>query len=331
MAIWLGAKFLLPALLPFALGLIIALAAEPAVGLCVRKAGLPRSVAAGVGVSGMLLLLTGGLSLAGALAVRELGSLAGKLPQVQKTLQQGLVLLEDSMIRFADTLPEGIRTVATGTVLELAREGEALMDNITKKAPAVVTQALGKVPDGALGLGTGVLAGFMISARLPRLRQYLAHRMPKAWYERYLPALRRIRTALWGWMKAQGKLALVTYGILAVGFLALGISGGLWWAILIALVDAVPVLGTGVVLLPWALVCFLQGQTFRGVGLAVLCVATMVVRRILEPKLVGKQLGLDPLATLLFLYMGYCFWGFGGMIVAPLLASAAKSLVAPTE
>ena len=99
-------------------------------------------------------------------------------------------------------------------------------------------------------------------------------------------------------------------------------------ALLVALVDAVPVLGTGTVLVPWGAVLMLQGQTLKGLGLLGIWVAAVLTRTVLEPRLVGKHLGLDPLLTLLFLYVGYRFWGILGMIFAPMLAAAGKSILA---
>ena len=322
---WLALRWCLPVVLPFLIGSTVALAAEPAVKLCAEKGKLPRSVAAGIGVSVTLLLLVGVVSLAGMLTVKELGVLAKALPDMGQTAQRGILLLEDSLISAADRLPDGIRSLATGTVLELFDGGSALVGQLSRKVPDMLTSVLGWIPDGALGLGTGVIAGFMISVRLPQLRQYLQNGLPEIWYDRYLPAVRRVRQALGGWLKAQLKLALLTCGVLAAGFLLLRIPYGVLWAVPVALVDAVPMLGTGVVLIPWALVVFLQGKTVMGIGLLLLCAVTMVLRRILEPKLVGKQLGLDPLLTLVFLYAGYRFWGFLGMILAPLLAAAVKT------
>lgn len=322
---WLALRWCLPVVLPFLIGSTVALAAEPAVKLCAEKGKLPRSVAAGIGVSVTLLLLVGVVSLAGMMTVKELGVIAKALPDMGQTAQRGILLLEDSLISAADRLPDGIRPLATGTVLELFDGGSALVGQLSRKVPDMLTSVLGWIPDGALGLGTGVIAGFMISVRLPQLRQYLQNGLPEIWYDRYLPAVRRVRQALGGWLKAQLKLALLTCGVLAAGFLLLRIPYGVLWAVPVALVDAVPMLGTGVVLIPWALVVFLQGKTVMGIGLLLLCAVTMILRRILEPKLVGKQLGLDPLLTLVFLYAGYRFWGFLGMILAPLLAAAVKT------
>jgi predicted PurR-regulated permease PerM len=119
----------------------------------------------------------------------------------------------------------------------------------------------------------------------------------------------------------------ITFGILTVGFWLLRIPYGIMWALLIALVDAVPVLGTGTVLVPWALVRLFQGDSLQGIGLLCVYGAAALVRTVLEPRLVGHQLGLDPLATLGALYVGYRFWGFFGMIITPLLASAALQVL----
>ena len=324
LALWLLLRYCLPVLLPFLAGAGVALAAEPAVGFCEKKFRLPRGVAAGLGVGTTLILLTGVLSFAGALAVRELGELAGAMPDMEQTVQRSIQLLEDSLVHVASRLPEGIRPVATGTVLEMFDGSSALVGQLSRKMPGVLTSVLSWIPDSALGVGTGIIAGFMISARLPRLQRYFRSGLPEVWYQRYLPVLRQVRSALGGWLKAQLKLTLVTLCVLVVGFILLRIQP--LWAVPVALVDALPMLGTGLVLLPWALVMFLQQKTVLGIGLLLLCAATMILRRILEPKLVGRQLELDPLTVLLFLYLGYRLWGFWGMILSPLLAAAVKTL-----
>lgn len=325
---WLAIRFLLPVAMPFLMGALLALAAEPAVRFGVKKLHLPRPLCTGVGVTLTLILLTGILSLVGALAVKELGSLARSLPDVQNTVQQGMTVLQDFMVNLANRMPDRARTLVTGTILEVFDDGTTLLQQVTGRIPGMITSVLGWIPDGALGFGTGILSAFMISARMPKLRTWIATRLPQSWEEKYLPGWRRVRKTLGSWLKAQGKLAAVTWGIVAAGLLLLRVRYGPLWAVLIALVDAVPVLGTGTVLIPWAIVSLLQGQTLRGVGLLAIYVAAMVTRTVLEPKLVGRQLGLDPLVTLLFLYVGYRLWGILGMILAPMLAAATKNLTA---
>lgn len=328
-ALWLGVKYLLPVLLPFLLGAVIALGAEPAVRLATNRLRLPRQASAVLGVSLTLVLFVSLLWLIGALAVKELGSLAGKLPDVEATVTQGMQLLQDWAVDVADRLPERARTMAADAARELFDSKAVLQGQVSRRLPAAVKSLLGWLPGGALTLATGLLAGFMISIRLPKLRQGIAERLPASWHEKYLPALRRVRQNLLLWLKAQLKLSSVTYGIVALGFLILGIPYGLFWALLVALVDAVPVLGTGTVLLPWALVSFLQGNRLQALGLVLTYGAALLLRTVLEPKLVGRNLGLDPLLTLIALYTGYRFWGIGGMILAPVFAAAIKGIVQP--
>jgi predicted PurR-regulated permease PerM len=100
----------------------------------------------------------------------------------------------------------------------------------------------------------------------------------------------------------------------------------------VALVDGFPILGTGTILLPWALVSFLQNNIPRALGLLSVYAVISLTRSILEPKLLGRQLGLDPLVTLASLYAGFRLWGFGGMILAPMLAVTAAQLIRrPTQ
>jgi predicted PurR-regulated permease PerM len=109
--------------------------------------------------------------------------------------------------------------------------------------------------------------------------------------------------------------------------LVLGIRYALLWGILVALVDALPVLGTGAVLIPWSLISFLESNSPRALGLLGLYAIVALTRSVLEPRLVGKQLGLDPLLTLACLYAGFQLWEVAGMIFAPLLAVAIRQFV----
>ncbi len=319
-------RYLLPLTLPFFLGALLALAAEPAVRFGVEKLKLRRGLSAGLGVGLTLLLLTGLLTVLGALVVKELGSLASLLPQLQQTTRQGLALLESELEELAARSPEAIRPLLEQTAQRLFDPQTPLSEQAAGKLTGFLSSAATQLPGSAIGLGTGILAAFMVSARLPRLKRSAAALLPRSWHDRVLPAIRRVKHTLWSWLKAQFKLCLVTWGIVSVGLLVLSVSHGAAWAVLVALVDAVPLLGTGTILLPWALVRFLQQDPFQAVGLVCIYGVSMLTRTVLEPRLVGKQLGLDPLVTLFFLYIGYRFWGIWGMILAPVLAAAVGSI-----
>ena len=321
-ALWVGLRFVLPAVLPFLLGALLALAAEPVTSLCTRRGGLPRTVSSGIGVGSVLLSLAVLLSLLGAVAVRELGVLMGAMPDLQQTARDGIYMVQTQLQRVAQQAPDGLQPLLSGLAERFFSDGTAVMDMITDRVPGFLGAVLGMLPDSALMLGTGILAGFMISARLPELRGTLSRHIPERWKNTYFPAIKRIRGALWGWLRAQLLLCLVTYGIVTVGFLFMKIPFAPAWAALVAVVDAVPLLGTGTVLVPCAVVSILQGEGGRALSYLILYGLSAGTRAVLEPRLVGKNLGLDPLLTLFAIYTGYRFWGFLGLVLAPMAAAA---------
>lgn len=320
--LWAAIRYLLPVVLPFLLGTGIALLAEPAVKALSRR--IPRWGATAVCVSLTLALAAGVLSIGGVLLFQQVGK---GLPEMAQTAKQGLTVTRDWLLTLGESAPQSLRPALEQTVTDMFSDGSVLLEQATQRLPGVVTTALGTVGKGALSIGTGILSAFLISARLPQLKATLQKRLPENWKTVYFPAIRRMRTALGGWLKAQLKLCAITWGIVSVGFLLLGIPHGALWALVVAVVDAVPVLGTGTVLVPWAVVCLIKDESLRAIGLLCTYGAAMMTRTVLEPRLMGKQLGLDPLTTLIALYAGYRFWGFTGLLLTPILASAAKSIL----
>lgn len=321
LAAWLFLRYLLPILLPFGLGLLLAVSAEPAVGFFTRMK-LPRWAATGLGVTLTLILLMSLVGVLGAIVVKELGVAASKLPNLQDTAQQASDRLRLFIENTASHAPEGVRPLIDRSVDRLFSSGSAFLEQATVRVPGMLRSFISRVPDGALGIGTGIISGFMLSSRLPKLKKALAQRLPEKVKTQILPALKRSKNALLGWLKAQLKLSSITFGIVLAGLLLLRIPLAPLWAAAVAAVDAVPLLGTGTILLPWALVCLLQRQHFKAIGLICIYGCALLTRTVLEPRLVGRQLGLDPLVTLIFLYLGYRFWGIPGMLLSPMLAAA---------
>lgn len=326
LAIWLGIRYLLPLALPFLIGTGLALAADPLVRLCQNRLHLPRGAAAGIGVSVTLLLTVSLLIILAALLVRELSALAGILPNLEDTARQGLSLLESWLLGIAGRTPDGIRGILNRTISDLFSGSSAFLNRFSQWLLGLASAVLKQLPDSALGTGTGILASYMISAKLPKIKTWLSHRLPQAWRSRYLPALRQLKHTLFCWLRAQAKLASVTFLILTGGFIALQIPYAPLWALIVALVDAAPLLGTGTILIPWSVVSLLQGSHIRAVGLLGIYAVAALTRSALEPRFVGKQLGIDPLLTLIALYAGYRIWGISGMILSPLIAVTAVQL-----
>lgn len=324
LGLWLAIRYALPVFLPFLIGAAVALAAEPLVGLLHRRLRLKRWLAAGIGVSLVMILLLGVLvAVIGAL-IRQAGVLA--LPELMDGVYQGMGSLEQWLLSLSSSAPVGLQGALNGLVSGFFSGSSSFLEGIAGELFGFVKGLLGTLTSGFFGFATAVLAAFMISARLPRLRHFFATRIPELWRQRYIPALKEVRRAITGWFSAQVKLTLVALGILLISFWMLKIPHGILWAGVIAVVDVLPLLGCGTVLLPWSLIALLQGQQLRGVGLLGTYALVWLARSVLEPKLLGKELGLDPLVTLLAIYAGYQLLGVAGMLLAPLLAVAISRL-----
>ncbi len=325
--VWLAVTCLLPISIPFLLGAGLALAAEPAVGLLNRKLRLPRAAAPARGGSLVFLLSAAALTLLLALVMRQLGRLTEILPQIGQAVAQGTSLLRDWLLALTRKLPEGIEAVASRFLENLFAGSGTFVEQAVLRVPQIATGLLSGLSEGMLVIVTGILSGYMISVRLPALRQWVRTHLPEDRRCRYLSAVKGLRRAIGGWAAAELKLAGVAFVLLAIGFLLLQIPNGLLWACLTTVVDAFPILGVGTVLVPWSIVCLLQGDVPRGIGLLGIYAVVWLVRSVLEPKLVGKGLGLDPLVTLVAIYAGFRLWGIFGMLLAPILALAVTQLV----
>lgn len=325
--LWLGVRFFLPISLPFLLAAILALAAEPLVGSLNRRLRLPRGVASPVSISFTLLLTVLLLLSLCALLIRQLSALADILPDLESTTVSGLAFLEDWLLRLAEKAPGGIRDLLYQAIEGIFSNGNALLDGISSGLISLAGALLKAIPDSALGLGTWVLACFMISSRLPRIRAWLGMQIPPVWHRQYAPYLKTLKHTLLGWLTAQAKLVGITFLILCIGFFLLQIAHPILWAALTCLVDILPVLGTGTVLIPWSLVCFLRGNTLQAFGLLGMYTVISILRSVLEPRFVGKELGLDPLVTLIAIYAGYRLWGLPGMLLAPILAVVVTQIL----
>ena len=326
-------RYGLPLFLPFLTGTLLAIAAEPPVRFLCGKLSLKRNAAAFLGVTLTLVFLSAlGLMLFSGI-FHGLRWLTSIMPSLVSTARQGLTTLQDWLLSLAMNAPEGIRDLLTKTILGLFDSGSTVYAQAVSALPGLAVGFLSHMTGGFLGIGTAILSAYLISSRLPRLKQWFRRRLPAQWEQKYRPALRNMRRAAGGWLKAQARLMGLTFCILLAGFLLLQVPYAPLWAALIALVDAIPMLGTGLILVPWSVIRFLQQEPAQAIGLLGIFVTATLARSALEPRLVGQQLGLDPLVTLIALYLGYQLLGIPGLLVAPLLAVSAVHLVntPPTE
>ena len=322
--LWLGVRYLLRWLLPFLLALALAAAVEPVIAWCRRRMGLKRGFTAAVvtiAVTGVILALAAVIVWQ---LIRQAAELLGQLPGLLAGLPGMTEDLRQRLEDFCAACPQGLRSwlEEVPALLGTLAAGAAQRASGACITAAALAAAL---PGVFLFCGTTALAVFFTAGSYPRVmaffRRQLGHRLDRA---RGVKA--NLLSTLGKWCRAQAILLGVTFCQLLAGFLLMGQRYALLLAAVTALVDALPVFGTGTVLLPWAAVCLLAGQAPRAVALAALYAVISAVRSLLEPKVMAAQAGLPPLAALAAMYAGFRALGVAGMILLPMALLFVKQL-----
>ena len=326
--IWLTVRLLLPIGLPFLCGWgLCRLARRPAAALQ-RKAGLPRWLSSLLCVGAVFGLLCGVLYLLGYILVLRMQSLGGKLPMLIASMEAPAQALYERLLHLSRRLPDSVSQAVQEWVQELFAGGSGMVENLSAWLLGLVGRLLSGLPGLFLFLLATLLSAYFFSSREEKLRLFFQKQLPPTWQSRLRSGGRRLKGTLINYFKAEGKLCALTFGLLSVGlfFLRDFSFTALPIALAIAIVDALPVFGSGTVLIPWSLLAFLRGDSGLALGLLLLYGLITLGRAFLEPKLLGKQMGLDPLVTLLCLYGGFRLFGIPGLILTPILGMLLKQL-----
>lgn len=323
--LWLGVRYLLRWLLPFLLALALAAAVEPVIAWCRRRMGLKRGFTAAV----VTIAVTGAiLALAAVIVwqlIRQAAELLGQLPGLLAGLPGMTEDLRQRLEDFCAACPQGLRSWLEEVPALLGTLAAGVAQRASGACITAAAALAAALPGVFLFCGTTALAVFFTAGSYPRVmaffRRQLGHRLDRA---RGVKA--NLLSTLGKWCRAQAILLGVTFCELLAGFLLMGQRYALLLAAVTALVDALPVFGTGTVLLPWAAVCLLAGQAPRAVALAALYAVISAVRSFLEPKVMAAQAGLPPLASLAAMYAGFRALGVAGMILLPMALLFVKQL-----
>lgn len=315
-----GLLFLLrKPLFPFFLAVGISLLLEKPVSFLHAKTKLPRGIIGTVLLLSAVGVIGAPLSFLAGKAAEEIGEFASALPE---RLNDWSAAVSD----FLDRLPIGnhygkeMLRNAAGTV------ATGVLSAISETIPRRIGGMLSAFPDLLLSLAVFFLSCFYLTADLPKIRSWIGKRLPETWLTPLRLVFRDGLGAVLRYLRALLILMGLTFAGLTAGFLFLGISYPLAAAFFIAIVDLLPVLGVGTVLIPWAGFLLLTGDTYTGIGLLILFGAVTLVRQLLEPKIVGASLGLHPLVTLLSVWTGWKLLGVGGMIALPIIVFTAWSI-----
>ena len=337
-ALWLSFRYLLGIVLPFLLAWLLSRLIKPLTERICHRGRVPRGVCA----AGLVVLTVGlasGLVIGGVRrGLRELSSLMGELAADT----EGLTAAVESVLARVESLSAHIPLLRRfedapfyaelcASVDRLVESGVArLTETVTARLPAAAMTVAGLVPAAFVFITVTLLACYYFTADDGRMGKaasaYLMRIAPAPLGDR-LPSMgRRLRRLGRQYLRACFILGLLTFLQAFIGLAVLGVPYAFLLALLIAAVDFLPLLGTGVILIPWGIICLLLGQIRLGIGLLILYGVTTLIRQVLEPKLIGDGLGLHPLLSLLAMYAGLRLFGVWGMILAPLVAAGIKSV-----
>ena len=324
-AIWLTARFLLPWAAPFLVALALAAVMEPAVR-CLSRRGISRGFAAGMLTLTMLALILWGLFALASKGVSAATAFARQAPELMATAGQRLEALEEKALEYIAAAPEGVAEYLE-TVLDAAATAVyALPVRMSQWALDAVGRAAQAGPDALLFTVTAGIGTYFISAAFPSIMAFLSAQLPEDFRRRLSGLGRDLKGSFGGFMRAQLILMAMTFFELLLAFLLLRVRDAAGIAAVTALIDALPVFGTGVVLVPWALYCLLLGSYGQGVGLLICWVLVNLVRNCVQAKLLGDQIGLDPIVSLVAIYVGWRVWHVWGMLLFPILFVTLQQL-----
>ena len=314
-------RVLLPATLPFWLGLLIAAVLRPVTLLFSRLLRLKRRRAA-VFVTALFYTLLGLLLwLLLTLLWGQFCSIAARLPQLYKTvflpaLADFFEWLSALLARFAPDLSGAVQL----WMQSFASAAAKLSTSASSALLAACTDIAGKIPLWFLTVVVTIFCSGFISLDYPKVMQLLLLPIP----QKLRPGLVHLKnfaaTTLLRLVRAYLLLLLITFGELCLGLWLLGVGPFAAVAAVIALLDLLPVIGTGSVLVPWAVLALLGGESGLGWGLIVLYLVITVARNFLEPRIVGSSIGLPPLLSLVCVYAGLRLFGVLGAVLMPCAA-----------
>lgn len=323
--LWLTFRYLLPWISPFLLAMGIAALSEPLVRR-LSRGRFPRSGAAGLCTFLFLAAIIAVLTLGMGRALGEIGDLAGKLPGLLSTLSDKLTLWQGRVLDYIDRAPGNLGGFLQAALDTVIAQLTQLPGSISAALLNLARGFAAKLPAILLFVITGGIGAYFCSASFPEILRFFKRQLPKNWQAKAKLVYGDLKRSLGSWFKAQLIMMLITFCELLLAFLLLRVPYSLLLALLIALIDLLPVFGTGTVLLPWALIAALTGDHGLALGLLITYAAVTLVRNMVQAKLLGDQLGLHPLVTLLALYVGFRVMGFWGMLLFPILAVLVKQM-----
>lgn len=324
--VWLSLRFLLPWFAPLLLAFLLAAAIEPVVCALASRLRLPRAVGAGICSVSLLGLLTVLLLQLCSGAVSGLRTLFDRLPQLFESLHLQFQTLEAQILAYLNSSNRALAAYFSASSDAVYAQLTTLPAKLSERLVALFSSLAGKAPSILLFVVTTGIGMYFISAAYPSILRFLRLQVPETWRSRISVLSHDLRHTLLRWLRAQLIMTAITFAVLWLAFLLLHLDFAVLLAALTAVVDALPILGSGTVLIPWSVIAALSGDYGLCIGLLAAYGAVTLLHSCLQAKLVGDQLGLHPLVSLASIYIGWCVAGVWGMLLAPIAAITLKQL-----
>lgn len=312
--------FLLPKciwfFMPFILGWLIALIASPVVHFFEQKLKVKRKAMTAVVIVAVLAVVVLLVYLLGAKLIKEGVNFVNELPNIWNSILAELNKVGANLQGVYNRMPADTQATIDDILVELGNYADGVMSRIELPSFEAVGNVAKQIPDIFLGVVMCLLSAYFFVAD----KGYMS-----AVAEKYLPASvryhfnlirRSFRNAVGGYFRAQFKIECWVYILLVIGLMILGVDYAFLVAFGIAILDFLPVFGTGTVMIPWALIELLSNNYRMMFGLLAIWLIAQLVRQVIQPKIVGDSIGMDAIPTLFLLYIGYRVAGVLGMILA---------------
>lgn len=308
---------------PFLIAFILASLIDPIVKAMKKWLKIPRKLGSIISI----LLVIGVIgTLVGLLVSRLVTEIRAIYETISATSDSLSVMFNDLMYRLNSLyiqLPTEVSDAVDKTISDLGTYAQQLLGPVAKGTLLLAFS----LPQVLIFVIVTVMATYFMSSDKHAINGFLDRQIPAPWLTKTKTVLGTMFRALFGWLCAQGFLMLMTFSEVLIGLSIIGIGNALFIAILVAIVDILPILGTGTVLIPWGIISLATGSTRVGISLLLLYLIILIIRQIVEPKLVGSQIGIHPLLTLFSMYTGLQMLGVSGILLGPVTMLVLKYIL----
>ncbi len=323
-ALTLFLHYLFIPLLPFLIAALISVILQQPIRFLSSKIRIPRKIIAFILVLICFGILFGLTFWVGSRIFFECKSLIGQV------LENGSMIsgLLDNIMNFVTNISERIPIFKNGGEMLEKLSGEIdtffvnMIKNIASGSAAKFSDGIGKVaaalPGILIFLLVTVISSIYFTMDYAKIVKFIASKLPQKIVGKFSHAKQQMFHTSFCYIKAYIMIMTITFFELLIGFLILKIRYAALLAAVTSLIDILPIFGVGIILFPNSLYYFLCGDIYRGIGLLLLYVLITVVRQVIEPRIVGKLIGIYPPLTLIAMYVGYALFGFAGFLLFPL-------------